>query len=417
MSRTRSILIGLGFVVISAPLSAEEVSLSARWSIDRQNRNVIDILFEKNGKLVLEPIIASSSPAANDPSYFKVTGPTGKDVKIQVLKGQERDGKIGKITLVPKEQITKPSDYKVQFTPKAGTEAFLFAAGYTLRSDVAAKPFVLKKEALKTDIDFVNRNKAIENKVSVLAGDSGPSVSIRLNTGIDKWDNGQIWRIQAQADADATYKPKNDNKYINSIIGQLDGLFVSPIPRNNPFKLRGVFESGLTSRIETDQDFNLVNGTIGVTEWCAFQAPYIADLARKLCIWRAYDSSPNTPIATLSYDYVGKLKQDVSPSDPATKSGNNRLRGRFYWSLTIAHNVPMPMINLNYDVSFLIDEGVIYDFRETKWMPDNRLSVDISPTAETTKAVPSITVTYVNGKTTPTFQQFDAFLAGLKLAF
>lgn len=407
------------FFVFAMPtrMFAEEVGLSARWTINRQNQNVVDILFQKKGKTILDPIIASSSPAANESDYFKITGPNGKDVKIQVVKGQERDGKIGRITLVPKEAITKPDEYKVQFTPKAGTDPFLFSGGYTLKSDAAEAPLVLSKKDLQTNIEFLNSNKAIESKVSVLAGESGPSVSIKLNTGVDKWDNEQILRLQALVDADVTYKPKENNKYINSIVGEVDGLFVSPIPKDNFFNVRGVFESGLASRVETDEDFNLVNATIGVTEWCAFQSPYIADFARALCVWGKYGASPNTPIVTANYDYVAKLKQDVSPSESAKKSGNNRLRGRFYWSLKLAHNVPMPVINMNYDASFLIDVGVIYDIDEGNWMPDNRLSLDFSPTAETTKTVPTITVTYVNGKTTPTFKHFDEFLAGLKIPF
>jgi hypothetical protein len=77
----------------------------------------------------------------------------------------------------------------------------------------------------------------------------------------------------------------------------------------------------------------------------------------------------------------------------------------------------MPIINMDYDASFLIDVGVIYDIEEAKWMPDNRLTLDFSPTAETKKTVPTVTFSYVNGKTTPTFKQFDEFLAGLKIPF
>lgn len=406
------------FVLGSAsPILADEVSFSAQWTINKQNQNVVEILFQKSGKLLLDPIVASSSPAANDQDYFKLTGPNGEEVKVQVIKGQERDGKIGKILLVPKEPITEPNKYKVEFVPKNGSDGLLFAPGYSLRSDAASKPLILSEEDLRVNAEFLNSNKAIESKVSVLAGDSGPSISAKLSSGIDKWDNGKILRLQALADADVTYKPKDTNKYINSIVGELDGFYVTPIPKDNFLTMRGVFETGLASRIETDQDFKLVNWTVGVTEWTAIQAPYIADLARAVCIWGKYAGSPNTPIATVNYDYVTKLKEDASSSAPAKQTGNNRLRGRFYWSLKVAHGVPMPVINMDYDASLLVDVGVIYDIEEARWNPDNRLSLDFSPTSETKKTVPTITFSYVNGKTTPTFQHFDEFLAGLKIPF
>jgi hypothetical protein len=49
-------------------------------------------------------------------------------------------------------------------------------------------------------------------------------------------------------------------------------------------------------------------------------------------------------------------------------------------------------------------------------MPDVRLSLDIGPVIED-KTAPRFTVTYVNGKTTPTFRNYNALLAGFKLPF
>jgi hypothetical protein len=417
MRAIHATLFGLSLIVAPRLTLADEVSFSAQWTLDAKNQNVVEILFKKGDNLVLDPIVASSSPAANEPGYFKITGPKGEDVKFTVVKGQQRDGKIGKIVLVPTQPVAKADEYRVEFVSKNGSDGLLFAPGYSLKSDAASKPIILSKDDLAKNIEFVSHNKAIESKVSVLAGDSGPSISVKLNSGIDKWDNGQIWRLQANADADVTYKPKENNKYINSIVGELDGFYVSPIPKDNFLDVRGVFESGLSSRIETDQDFNLVNWTVGVTEWCALQSPYIAGLARALCIWGKYAGSPNTPIATINYDYVAKLKEDVPSSAPVKQTGNNRLRGRFYWSLKVAQGIPMPIINIDYDASFLVDVGVIYDIEEAKWSPDNRLSLDFSPSSETKKTVPTVTLSYVNGKTTPTFQHFDEFLAGLKIPF
>ena len=57
----------------------------------------------------------------------------------------------------------------------------------------------------------------------------------------------------------------------------------------------------------------------------------------------------------------------------------------------------------------------IYDIKDGKFFVENKLSVELTPAGDKKKA--SFILTYANGKATPTFQNVDTILAGLKLPF
>ncbi len=121
------------------------------------------------------------------------------------------------------------------------------------------------------------------------------------------------------------------------------------------------------------------------------------------------------PYLFFSYDYVDHLKQGVS-----TATGNERLRADFSWSLPLLRGFEFPktlgVTQQVFDADFLADVEVIYDFHSSKLMDNTKLTLEFRPEMAADKA-PSFTLTYARGKATPTFKNFDALLAGMKIPF
>ena len=106
--------------------------------------------------------------------------------------------------------------------------------------------------------------------------------------------------------------------------------------------------------------------------------------------------------------------QEIDPTSKET--GHNRLDGSFYWSLPLARNVEnkgIPLLDQIRQVDFNIDLAGIYDIDESKFSPEVNLSVDLA--LSTSDKMPTISLSWVNGKTAPKFEHFDAFLAGFKM--
>ncbi len=72
------------------------------------------------------------------------------------------------------------------------------------------------------------------------------------------------------------------------------------------------------------------------------------------------------------------------------------------------------------DADFLIDLGGIYDIEKTRFTNTTTLSFEVhwrKALEHASDKDPAFTLSYAQGKATPTFKNFDAFLAGVKLPF
>lgn len=269
------------------------------------------------------------------------------------------------------------------------------------------------------NVKFLQRNKAIQTNFSILGGKDGASASVKIAFGLDSLakpatPTNRYWRFQSMLDADLSYKPEENHDYINSINAEADFVLAQYFEASRFDHLRGLYETGFAGRFESDQLFDKINLTIGWTNWLSMNSPVIDKFATGFCLLGKPEAAV-PPILVFSYDYVSPVKDDLPADNAGEETGRNRLRGRFYWSLALAHDADLLFVH-HYDADFLIDVGAVYDFESGKTMPDVRLSLDIGPVLEN-KAVPRFTLTYVNGQTTPTFRNYNSLLAGFKLPF
>jgi hypothetical protein len=370
----------------------------------------------------LNHLIRSDSPAATEAKRFKLLegGDSKKILEIQIFKKQSQakfsDLQSEIILLPPK--LDESKEYTLEMTQGAGELPGIELKGFP----AIAKFGPVRIEKAGRNAEFLSRNKAVQTNASIFGGKDGASASVKLTYGLDSFSKpgastDRFWRFQSLLDADLSYNPKKTRDYINSINGEADFVLAQYFKAPSLGGMRGLFKTGIAGRFESDQLFGRVNLTVGWTNWLSLNSPGLDKFSTSLCMLGKPEAAV-PPILIFSYDYVSPVKNDLASSDQGVQAGHNRLRGRFYWSLAIAHNANLLIVH-NYDADLLIDIGAVYDFDSGKTLPDVRLSFEIGPAAKETSAsmAPRFTLSYVNGRTTPTFRNFNALLAGFKLAF
>jgi hypothetical protein len=371
--------------------------------------------------------IRSDSPAATKASRFKVLleGKADKPVSIQIISRAPQDNFPGLQSdiILGSAELDASKGYSVELLQGPNDPPGIELKGF----GPIAKFGPVTIGAAPRIVEFLNRNKAVQRKFSILGGENGTSASLKLTYGFDSLAQSpttndptddrryrRFSRFQAMLDADVSYQPKKNHNYINSINAEADYVIAQFFESKDFGNVRGLFETGLAGRFEADQSFDKINVTIGWTNWLSINSPGLSKFATGLCIIGKPEANV-PPILVFSYDYISPVKDELPANDRGEDTGRNRLRGRFYWSIRLAHDADLFLVK-HYNADLLLDVGGAYDFESGKAMPDVRLSLDIGP--ETANdAAPSFTLSFVNGKTTPTFRNYNALLAGFKQAF
>lgn len=418
-----------GAVHLSAVAAQPELDLGCtairdpNTPADTQPRLEVIRIGLKDSEGEINHFIKTDSPAVLDSRRF-VLKQDGKTITFKpLLKNVKPPGLVSAILLVPDKALKTGKGLTLEMTQEAGAEP-----GLKLKDNSTIAKFgPTDLKCGEEGIAFLNRNRAVGRKLSVLGGENGASASIKLTYGMDSLANpsssngtgnsngyDRFWRFQSILDADVSYKPEANHNYINSINAEADYVLAQFFEMKRVGDARGLFETGLSGRFEADEMFDKINLTVGWTNWLSINSPAISKFATGLCfIGKAEANVP--PILVFAYDYVSPAKDDLPANNQGEDTGRNRLRGRFYWSIQLAHDADLIIVK-HYNADFLIDVGGVYDFESGKALPDVRLSLDIGPQTPDDKA-PKFTLSFVNGKTTPTFRNYNALLAGFKQVF
>jgi hypothetical protein len=373
-------------------------------------------------------LIRSDSPAVLKASRFKVLvgGRADEPLAVQIIPRAPQANFPGLQTeiLLGSPKLDASKDYSVELIQDPGD-----APGIELKGFAPIEKFgPIKIGSAPRIVEFLKRNKAIEKKISILGGENGPSASIKLTYGMDSLatkpepatgpetgkNYDRFWRFQSLLDVDVSYQPEKNHNYINSINAEADYVLAQFFQAKSFGDARGLFETGLSGRFESDQMFDKINLTVGWTNWLSMTSPGLSKFATALCLVGEPEANV-PPILVFSYDYVSPVKNDLPANDQGEDTGRNRLRGRFYWSIQLAHDADLFIVK-HYNADFLIDVGGVYDFESGKALPDVRLSLDIGPQTADDRA-PKFTLSFVNGRTTPTFRNYNALLVGFKQPF
>ncbi len=409
-------------------LLAEQVWISADWSVQDQGkekrfvRQVVRISLRKGpppAGIVPKPVILGDSPAVLDARYWKLIAEKGdrkEEIPVTVvLPTLSPEPRVKYIMLAPGKALDPGKSYTLSLVRAPGLPYPLrLAPGFTLANPDALTSVGLPSDELKRDKNYVDGNKAFENSFVLNTGE-GNGVSVRAAWGRSDFKYGSHSSFLATLNADGTYKPKDQGNYLNSIVGEIDASwnFTKEFPA---LRANAVEMLALTHRIEADRDFEVVNGTLGVTSWTSFGADWLDRFSRALCVIGTPPSRTPSPILALAYDYVFKIHENLDTGERIREVGDHRLRVQFYWSVKVAHEFQLPLIEGKYDADVVLNLSGIQDFKTGDFLPDARVTLELAPASDD-KSKPSFTLSYVNGKVTPRFENYDAILAGLKLPF
>ena len=385
---------------------------------------------DSSNKLVRNPPPLVLTPGLRHKENYKVIG-TKKSggsetlpLKEEPFLGREDTaaGTASSVALVL--QVTSLDDYsKVQVQP--GDNALAFPSNYRFEK---RELFVnLKNQETETEY---RKMRTLANKFEVQEGSAPGAFSARATY---RWNNpfgSADWlHIEALGKADIDFRSKEKTKFFNSIVLQLSGFYIGEFPRRPAEQKRDLsvplevelpkqhytipYEFGFSGSVESDRTLDTVDSTGGVSLRAYISNP-LTDTLYRLFVPNINETERGlAPCLNVGYKYVGHIKHGVD-----TGTGSQRFTADLYWSIPIARGWKVPEIIYKgtFDADFLVDIETVYDPVNSKFFNNSKLTLDFHSQVNPDKS-PAFTLTYAQGKATPTFQHFDAFLAGLKIPF
>jgi hypothetical protein len=317
---------------------------------------------------------------------------------------------VGYVELTTTVTIESASSYKVTIDPRAQ----LRVVGATQPVVPNIDGYLIKGDDIKRDEAYLDLRN-LSPKFEIMAGNGAGNGSFLLRYGL-RANETDPYAGEVLAKGDFNFRSEDRNKYFDNLTGQIRGYYSSDW--GDPSSAWcGYFQVGLNGKVESDQVFDNVDGSAGVSVYLRVKNPLTTALHQLLV--PKINEAGTAPLVVLGYEGVTHIEQDQSKN-----TGNHRLTGDFYWSMPVARNLKVPsgwgtdklFDTRVFEIDFLMDIQTVYDIDNSKFTNNSKLVLDFHAQSADDKS-PSFTLTYAQGKATPTFQHFDAFLAGFKVPF
>jgi hypothetical protein len=396
--------------------TAEKIHIGASWTSQKMHLDEITVAprDENDGFVPAALINTEESQGIKNPKLFQLIQDKGgkkEVVEVTQIQVPNRDKHVGNILLV----LKKPplNDAKYTLTIAEGALKFVVDSNQFQLEEYIGKPIAVSgspKEHNKYARPFP------ENKLALQQGNETGTVSFQyyrnyLLGSIDK----NLFDVHLSLNADASLRSALSNKYIDKLEAEAGGYWVKMVGLDHDvLGQRGIVEMGFSTKLQADQQFQKIDSTAGVNAWLWVNNNLFGDIYRNICLFGVKPDYGLPPTIIFGYDYVSHLKNDASANG---FSGNNRLTGRFSWTLPIGRNLHSDVIILTQikEINLVTDVSGTYDVENAKVAPLASLSLDFA--LSTSDKMPSVSLSFADGKAAPKFQQFDAFLAGFKTHF
>jgi hypothetical protein len=320
------------------------------------------------------------------------------------------EASVGQIELVTTAKIESDASYKVTVDPGAQ----LHVVGTSQPVVPKVEGYELKGSDIKRDEAYLELRN-LSPKFEILGGNGEANGSFLIRLGLRN-NETDPYAGEILAKGDFNFTSKDRTKYFNNLTGQLRGYYSTDWGDPNS-SFCGYFQTGVQGKAESDQVFRNIDASGGISVYLRVKNPLTTAL-HSLLVPRINETG-TAPLFVFGYEGVSHVEQDQSKN-----TGNQRLTGDFYWSMPVARNIRVPsgwgtdkiFDTKMFDADFLVDLQTVYDIEIGKFTNNSKLVLDFHARSADDKS-PSFTLTYARGKATPTFQHFDAFLAGFKVPF
>lgn len=181
-------------------------------------------------------------------------------------------------------------------------------------------------------------------------------------------------------------------------------------------KWRIPFYCAISTELEGDKDFDNLTGATGL--WLKMETAKASLPIYKLfydynplCLKTGEpEPAPLAPFWELGYQFATELKEDNTGFD----YGNHRITARLSWELPLVRHLGPAAFKINGDL--VIAAQGIYHAETGDFTDETEISAVFKKDTKDPNPL-MLTLTYQQGKTTPTFENFDSFLVGFRQFF
>jgi hypothetical protein len=370
--------------------------------------------------------IASKGTIADleKPSLYRLTATSTKGEKEivpieRVVVTGIQGGHASAINLVPKAILKSDYKYVVEFTQPDLLQPAAPGFSHATEKDDLSVPAT----ELKAEVDYIHM-RTLEDKFELKQGDHLGAASFSYSYRSYQPGSGQgpIRFLETSVKGDVDFLSKDNESYFNSIVAKLSAFQLSLWKATESFQ--GAYFVGFEGSFESDKDFDTIDGAAGLAFKAHVKNPLTTflhdvildatstrrDETGELIAGRMLDAGV-APLFSLNYEYLTHVKH----SDH-TKSGNQRLVGGFTWDWPLARKVSVPFLTADFDADLLLTLEAIYDVDMAVVRNNSKVVLDLHQRRAKDDGF-SFTLSYERGKATPTFQNVETLLAGIKVAF
>lgn len=425
-------------------LNAGDLEVQLQPSRSDANKKAYDnfqVVFIEDGipsqKLIVDTAVTSAGS-------YELIGKKGNELKtleIASVRAIPKGGPALRLEVIPKEKpdITKFESF--QLRPK-NPATWRFNDGSTYHYQKGAAFAALDAKILREDSNYYRRFSGLENHLDTGHNVDGGVLSLELHyeaRSPEESTEPGAFVFFINAKGDFVFPTKEKGSYYNSLSADLEFVYShlpdvseSSNPPGTPFDPHNIappknrwepfWDIGLSAKYESDQSFDNVNLLVGVVAHVIARNPITDQIQRGILLHGPLFLNPKrivdatiAPLFTFRYDYVNHV-EDGKEID----TGQNRFTGSLFYRLPLARQIDVlkntGLTQQVFDSDFIAELEVVYDCDKKKVTNNSKLTLEIRPHTDI-EHQPSFILTYAQGKATPTFQHFDAFLAGFKIPF
>jgi hypothetical protein len=433
-------------VIVLSPWISKAADLEVRLQPSRSqtDKNAYDnfqVVFLEDG---VPSQKLNVTAAVTNPASYELVGKKGNDLtllEIASVRAIPKGGPALRLEVIPKEKPNIDKFEAFQLRPKDPTVwSFTDRSSYHYQKGSAFA--ALNSADLKANSNYYRRFSGFQNHVDTGHNLDGGVLSLDVHyearTSEESTKQG-AYLFLFNAKGDFVFPTEKKTSFFNSLNADLEYVYShlpdtseSSAPANAPFDPHNLavpknrwepfWDIGITAKYESDQSFDNLNLLVGVVGHIIARNPITDEIQEAILMRGPLFLNPRrirvvtiAPLFTFRYDYVSHIK-DSKEID----TGQNRLTGALFYRLPLAREMDIlkttGLTQQMFDSDFVTELEFVYDCDKQKFANNSKLTLEILPHTDA-EHQPALILTYAQGKATPTFQHFDAFLAGLKIPF